>query len=112
MQICSFAKAKRQVARFLVTDIFGQTVVGSFSAWDHVVKGHPEMADKEDLVKQAISSPLAVHETSSATRRLITGARITSGFWSGSFPVVLVEYKKSGVGFFDNSLSQHAKAAG
>lgn len=87
------------MSKFVVSDVFGQTVVGSFSAWDHVVDGHPEMADKLDLVKQAISAPKSVHETGTSTRRLIRSETITSGFWKGSFVKVLVNYTKGGVGF-------------
>jgi hypothetical protein len=89
----------RSVAKFTITDIFGQTVVGSFSAWDHLVKGHSEMADKEEHVKQAIEHPLAVHLGNTPADRLFRGSTIQTGFWNGSFVVVVVEYNKQNVGF-------------
>jgi len=87
------------VSKFVITDIFGQTVVGSFSAWNHVIDGYKEMIDQEELVKRAISSPTSVHETSDPLRRLFRGATITTGFWKGNFPKVLLRYTKNGVGF-------------
>jgi len=87
------------VSKFVITDVFGQTVVGSFSARNHVVDGHIEMIDQEELVKRAISSPKSVHETSDPARRLFRGATITMGFWKGNFPKVLLRYTKNGVGF-------------
>jgi hypothetical protein len=88
------------MAKFVVPDVFGQTVVGTFSAWDHVLQGHAEMANYEELVKQAISSPKSVHETRDPARRLFRGATITTGLWNGSFVKVVVRYtRKNGVGF-------------
>jgi hypothetical protein len=87
------------VARFTITDAFGYTVVGSFSAWDHLVKGHPEMTDKEDAVKSAIERPATVHLGNTAADRLFMGKALTAGFWKGSSPIVVVEYNKQNVGF-------------
>jgi hypothetical protein len=87
------------VARFTITDVFGHVVVGSFSAWDHLVKGHPEMTDKEDAVKDAIEHPTAVHLGNTAADRLFRGQAVTAGFWKGAFPVVVVEYNNQNVGF-------------
>jgi hypothetical protein len=87
------------VSKFVVTDVFGNTVVGSFSAWDHVTEGHPEMADQEDLTKRAIASPHSVHETSTNARLMFRGVTISTGFWKGNFPKVLVNYTRNGVGF-------------
>jgi hypothetical protein len=50
------------MARFTVTDVFSRAVVGPFSAWDHILQRHPEMADKEDVVKETITTPITVHE--------------------------------------------------
>jgi hypothetical protein len=74
-------------------------VIGPFAAWDHVLEGHQEMADKEDAVKQAITNPISVHETSDVARRLFRGSAIGTGFWSGSFPCVVVEYDRRDVGY-------------
>ena len=87
------------MSRFTISDIFGQTVVGSFSAWDHIVKGHTEMIDKEEAVKHAIEKLVTVHLGNTASDRLFRGETFTSGFWNGSFAVVVVEYNKQNVGF-------------
>jgi hypothetical protein len=88
------------VAKFVITDIFGTTVVGTLAAWDHVLDGHPEMSDKEDLVKEAIINPTCVHQsTKDPARRLFRGATISSGFFKGSYAVAVVRYGKNGVGF-------------
>jgi len=87
------------MARFTVNDVFGRVVVGPFSAWDHILQRHPEMADKEDLVKDTITAPVTVHETSDAARRLFRGKTITDGFWKGSFACVIIEYDKADVGY-------------
>lgn len=63
------------------------------------MKNHSEMTDKEDLVKSAIEKPVAVHLGNTATDRLFRGEAISSGFWKGSFAVVVVEYNKQNVGF-------------
>jgi uncharacterized protein YuzE len=57
------------------------------------------MIDQEELVKRTIFSPTSVRETSDPARRLFRGATITTGFWKGSFPKVLLRYTKNGVGF-------------
>ena len=63
------------------------------------MKGHPEMADKEDLVKQTIIGPVSVHETHDVARRLFRGGTISGGFWKDSFPCVVIEYNRNGVGY-------------
>lgn len=70
----------------MVTDVFGRTVVGPFAAMDHILEGHPEMNGREDLIKQTITRPVSVHETSDVTRRLFRGSTIGTGFFKGSFP--------------------------
>jgi len=87
------------VARFNLSDPFGQAVICSFSAWGHVVKNHPEMVDKEDEAKNAVEKPFAVLLGNTAADRLFRGEVISSGFWKGSFPVVVVTYNMQNVGF-------------
>jgi hypothetical protein len=87
------------VSKFVVTDVFGNTVVGSFSAWDHVIQGHPEMVDQENIVKAAIVVPAAVYETSRKDRLLFRGETLSSGFWKGSFAKVAVNYRANHTGF-------------
>jgi hypothetical protein len=86
--------------KFQTTDVFGHSVVGSFSAWDHAIKGHPEMADKEDWAKAAIEKPVSVHSGNTAAHLVFRGLAIAVGFWAGSFPVAVVEYNSQNVGFF------------
>jgi hypothetical protein len=87
------------VSKFVVTDVFGNTVIGSFAAWDHAVRGHPELKDKESLIEMAIASPTSVHETSNAVRYAFRGATISSGFWSNSFPIAVVQYRQKDLGY-------------
>jgi hypothetical protein len=87
------------VAKFIITDVFGRTVIGPFAAWDHVLEGHPEMDGREELVKEAIIRPVSVHATRDPARRLFRGKTITSGFFSGSSPRAVVEYDRSDIGY-------------
>lgn len=57
------------------------------------------MIGKEDLVKDTIENPVRVHEGNTATSRVFRGATIASGFWKGSHPHAIVEYRKNGVGY-------------
>jgi hypothetical protein len=43
--------------RFSVLDRDGETVTMSEKSWQHVVRGHPEMAGHEEIVKRTISDP-------------------------------------------------------
>jgi hypothetical protein len=85
--------------KFIATDVFGNTVVGSLSAWSHVQTRHPEMIGREDQVKVAIEQPVSVHQDDTPNVSLFTGQVITTGFWKDSFPVAVVEYIKSGNGY-------------
>lgn len=85
--------------QFVATDVFGNTVIGSLSAWDHIEKRHPEMKGHENDVKGAIEHPVSVHEGNTNNRRVFRGAEITTGFLKNSSPVAIVEYNKSGTGF-------------
>jgi len=85
--------------KFSVTDVFGNTVVGSFSAWDHITKRHPEMAGRETEVKAAIERPISVHEGNIPADSLFYGDVISTGFWKGSSPVVAVHYGGNKTGF-------------
>ena len=49
------------MAKFVVADVFGQTVIATFASWDHVTR-HAEMAGKEEQVKDAIQHPDIVYE--------------------------------------------------
>lgn len=57
------------------------------------------MIDKEDEAKRAKGKPVAVHLGNTAADRVFRGEVISSGFWKGSFPVVVVAYDKTNVGF-------------
>jgi len=86
--------------KFIVTDVFGKTVVGSFSAWDHVQRRHPEMAGRENEVKSAIERPTSVHQGDTPSDQVFRGELIQGGFWKGSFAVAVVTYgAKGGSGF-------------
>jgi long-subunit acyl-CoA synthetase (AMP-forming) len=85
--------------KFIATDVFGRTVIGSLAAWSHAERGHPEMVGREDQVKVAIEQPAAVHEGNAPGILLFRGQTITAGFWKNSFPVAVVEYIKSGNGY-------------
>ena len=86
------------MSKFVVTDVFGLTVIGSFNAWDHVIQGHREMIDQVDTVKAAIVEPLRVYETSRTDRLLFRGQTLLSGFWQGNFAKVIVNYRTN-IGF-------------
>jgi hypothetical protein len=84
---------------FTVTDVFGNTVVGSLSAWDHVQKRHPEMVGREDQAKVAIERPVSVHEGNTPNTKVFKGDVLTTGFWANNFPVAIVEYVKNNTGY-------------
>jgi hypothetical protein len=86
------------VSKFVVTDVFGNTVIGSFAAWDHVTRRHPELKDKESIIEETITSPKAVYKTSDSARLMFKGAMILSGFWKDTFPVAVVEYGQRALG--------------
>lgn len=73
------------MSKFVVTDVFGNTVIGSFAAWDHVTQRHPELRDKESIVQTTITSAEAVYETSYPARFMFKGAMILSGFGEAAF---------------------------
>lgn len=85
--------------KFIATDVFGNSVVGSLSAWSHVESHHPEMVGREDQVKVAIEQPVSVHRGEAPDVSLFKGQVITTGFWKDSFPVAVVEHIKSGNGY-------------
>jgi hypothetical protein len=84
--------------KFVATDVFGNTVVGSDSAWSHTQGRHPEMLGKEDAVKLAIEQPVSVHRGGTPAVSLFKGQTIAAGFWKGSFVIAVVEYTKKGSG--------------
>ena len=86
--------------KFTVTDVFGHAVVGSFSAWDHLQRRHPEMAGCENEVRSAIERPISVHQGETSADRLFRANdfRVDSG--RAIFPVVVVAYRSgAGLGF-------------
>jgi len=85
--------------KFIATDVFGRTVIGSLGACDHAERGHPEIVGREDQVKVAIEQPVSVHEGNDADTLLFRGQTITTGFWKNSLPVAVVEYIKNGNGY-------------
>ncbi len=87
--------------KFVVTDRFGNTVIASYAAWDHVTQGHPEMMGKEALVQQAVENPDQVHDGRTSTHKLFT-ARVNSGFYAGSLVVAVVRYQR-GVGYLNTA---------
>ena len=89
------------MAKFIVTDVFGQTVIATFASWDHVIL-HTEMIGKEDQVKAVIESPDAVYEGRTPEHKLFTARNITTGFWSGSITVAVVQYRK-GMGYLNTA---------
>jgi hypothetical protein len=79
------------VAKFIVTDVFGDTVIATFASWDHVTL-HTEMVGKEDQVKAAIARP----------DKVFTARNIMTGFWAGSITVAVVRYR-SGIGYLNTA---------
>jgi hypothetical protein len=89
--------------KFTVTDVFGQSVFGSFAAWSHVEKRHVEMTGREDQVKAAIEKPLSVHEGNKANRLVYRGQQIASGFWRNAHVIAVVEYRRNKDGYLDTA---------
>ena len=58
------------MAKFVVADVFGQTVIATFASWDHVIR-HTEMMGKEDQVKAAIEHPDIVYEGRTPAHKLL-----------------------------------------
>jgi hypothetical protein len=89
------------VAKFIVTDVFGNAVIATFASWDHVTR-HTEMVGKEDQVKAAIEHPDVVYEGRTPNHKLFTARNITTGFWASSITVAVVQYGK-GVGYLNTA---------
>ena len=89
------------MAKFIVTDVFGQTVIATFASWDHVTL-HPEMVGKEEQVKTAIERPDIVYEGRTPEHQVFTARNITTGFWTGSITVAVVRYRK-GIGYLNTA---------
>jgi hypothetical protein len=89
------------VAKFIVTDGFGQTVIATFASWDHVTL-HPEMVGKEEQVKAAIERPDVVYEGRTPEHKVFTARNITTGFWAGSITIAVVRYRK-GIGYLNTA---------
>ena len=89
------------MAKFVVADVFGQTVIATFASWDHVTR-HTEMVGKEEQVKDAIQHPDIVYEGRTAAHKIFTTRNITAGFWAGSITVVVVQYRKD-VGYLNTA---------
>jgi hypothetical protein len=63
--------------------------------WEHIVDGHPEMAGREELVKQAIQKPIYIQEAGSSVSAAYVlppdqnnpeGVRVIVGFSSELWP--------------------------
>ena len=89
------------MAKFIVTDVFGQTVIATFASWDHVTL-HTEMVGKEEQVKAAIENPDAVYEGRTPEHKVFTARNIKTGFWVRSITVAVVRYKK-GTGYLNTA---------
>ena len=89
------------MAKFIVTDVFGQTVIATFASWDHAML-HTEMVGKEDYVKAAIEKPDVVYEGRTPEHKLFTARNITSGLWAGSITVAVVRYRKD-IGYLNTA---------
>ena len=90
------------MAKFIVTDVFGETVIATFASWDHVTTRHTEMIGKEDQVRIAIEHPDSVYEGRTPEHKLFTARNITTGFWAGSITTAVVRYRK-GVGYLNTA---------
>ena len=89
------------MAKFVVADVFGQTVIATFASWDHVIR-HTEMIGKEDQVKAAIEHPDIVYEGRTPGHKLFTARNITTGFWAGSITVAVVQYRND-IGYLNTA---------
>jgi hypothetical protein len=98
--------------KFITTDVFGQSVVGSLSAWDHIEKRHPEMAGRENEVKAAIERPISVHAGNMSGDKKFYGQQIAAGFWKDYFPVAIVTYTKKGDGHLKTAYLVPQQSAG
>ena len=89
------------MAKFVVTDVFGQTVSATFASWDHVTR-HTEMIGKEEQVKATVQHPDTVFEGRTSAHKIFAARNITAGFWAGSITVAVVQYRK-GVGYLNTA---------
>jgi hypothetical protein len=89
------------VAKFIVTDVFGQTVIATFASWDHATL-HTEMVGKEDYVKAAIERPDMVYEGRTPEHKLFTARNIKVGLWAGSITIAVVRYRKD-IGYLNTA---------
>jgi hypothetical protein len=89
------------VAKFVVTDVFGDTVIATFASWDHVTL-HTEMVGKEEQVKAALERPDVVYEGRTSEHKVFTARNITTGFWANSLTVAVVRYRK-GIGYLNTA---------
>jgi hypothetical protein len=84
------------MAKFVVTDSFGNAVECTESQWnDHVIKRHPEMIGREDAVIAAIATPVSVFQGNTGNSKAFMGPRIPAGFWAGATPIAVVRYQKA-----------------
>jgi hypothetical protein len=90
------------VAKFIVVDVFGQTVIATYASWDHLTQRHAEMVGKEDQVKEAIETPDVVYEGRTPEHKLFTARNIKTGFWAGHITVAVVRYTK-GIGYLNTA---------
>jgi hypothetical protein len=89
------------VAKFIGTDVFGQTVIATFVSWDHATL-HTKMVGKEDYVKAAIERPDVVYEGRTLKHKLFTARNIKAGLWAGSITVTGVQYRRN-IGYLNTA---------
>lgn len=89
------------MAKFIVTDMFGQTVIATFASWDHLIL-HAEMIGRDEQVKAAIENPDVVYGGRTPEHKVFTARSITTGFWAGSITVAVVQYRKD-VGYLNTA---------
>jgi hypothetical protein len=90
------------VAKFIVTDVFGQTVIATYASWDHVIQHHAEMVGKEVLAREAIENPDKVYEGRTPEHKIFAARNIKTGFWAGGITVAVVRYRK-GMGYLNTA---------
>jgi hypothetical protein len=92
--------------KFTVTDVWGVTVIATFSTWDqHVLKNHPEVAGHEQSAYDAIETPdLVLQGNTNSTK--VFYKLMARGFQKGQNIAVVVQYrrqKQSRVGFLNTA---------
>lgn len=79
----------------------GNEVRLSKTIWNNkILIGHPEMTNKEDLVKDTIENPEATYQSkTNFKRKVFQSQNIKTGFWAGTITTVVVHYDiNTGIG--------------